>query len=185
MPVSDRSLMMQLSGRDQQEAAIGILHRVSPSDHSPRGDQQDAAPLRQPTLVTPASTASPFFLAYIPCLDTYMHIDPQQIGAGPSRGGPLPTPDCIWFNDAWRPFVRIEDHHNPSYAQVVGQDTLATSPPSTQEEHSPAPPARREPADDFALLVFGPHPRHTDIRSAKLAVAQAMRQTNPPIVVPL
>ena len=174
---------MQQSGCDPSMAAIGIQHNVFPLEHSLRGDQQDAIP-RQPPLVTPASAASPFFLAYIPSLDTCMPIDPQQVGAGPSRAGPLPTNDCIWLHDAWVPFVHAQDAQNPSYAQVVGQETATSSPPTPQQS-TPPPPTPKEGIDEFCLLVFGPHPRHTSLRSAKFAVAQVMRLTTPPIVLPL
>ena len=168
---------MQQSGCDPSMAAIGIQHNVFPLEQSLRGDQQDAIP-RQPPLVTPARAASPFFLAYIPSLDTCMPIDPQQVGAGPSRAGPLPTNDCIWLHDAWVPFVRAHDAQNPSYAQVVGQETAASSPP-TRQQSTPPPPTPKEGIDEFCLLVFGPHKRHTNLRSAKFAVAQVMRLTHP------
>ena len=80
--------------------------------------------------------------------------------------------------------MRAQDAQNPSYAQVVGQETATSSPPTRQQSTPPAP-TPKEGIDEFCLLVFGPHPRHTSLRSAKFAVAQVMRLTTPPIVLPL
>ena len=166
--------MMQ-SGSAQPMADLGILHSVVV--HPTRGDQQDAPCQGQPQLVTPVAHASTMFLAYIPCLDRYMEIDALNIGAGPSTAPPLPTPHCIWLEDAWRPFEKIQDNLHPSqctYAQMAGQ-----APPAQVD------PAPLRPAVEFSLLVFGPHPRHTTLQSVRFKLTQLMRLTTPSVVVPL